>query len=29
MEAAYKIYELNNGHFLDEAPNGNPSILYT
>lgn len=29
MEAAYKIYELNNGNFLDEAPNGNPSILYT
>lgn len=29
MEAAYKIYELNNGHFLDEAPNGNPSILYS
>ena len=29
MEASYKIYELSNGHFLDEAPNGNPSILYT
>lgn len=29
MEAAYTIFEMNNGHFLDQAPNGNPSILYS
>lgn len=28
VESAYTIYDLNKGHFLDEAPNGNKSILY-
>lgn len=28
VEAAYTIYDLNNGHFLDEAPNGSKSVLY-
>ena len=28
VETAYTIYDLNKGHFLDEAPNGNKSILY-
>ena len=28
MEAAYRLYKMNNGNFLDVAPNGQPSILY-
>lgn len=28
MEAAYRLYDKNNGNFLDKAPNGKDSILY-
>ena len=28
MEAAYKIYHLNNGNLIDQAPNGNSSVLF-
>lgn len=28
MEAAYRIYHLNNGNLIDKAPNGNSSILF-
>lgn len=28
VEAAYRVFALNNGHFLEEAPNGRPSILF-
>lgn len=28
MEAAYEIYHLNNGNLIDQAPNGNISILF-
>lgn len=28
MEAAYKIYDKNNGNFIDFAPNGQPSGLF-
>lgn len=28
MEAAYKIYHLNNGHMLDSSRNGQPSLLF-
>lgn len=28
MEAAYKIYDRNGGHFLDLTPDGKPSILF-
>lgn len=28
VNAAYDVYNLNNGNFLDKAPNGEPSILF-
>lgn len=28
MEAAYKMWELNNGHSYDKAPNGEDSIIF-
>jgi len=28
MEAAYEIYNKNNGNFIDFAPNGQPSGLF-
>lgn len=28
MEAAYEIYHLNNGNLIDQAPNGNSSVLF-
>lgn len=29
MESAYKIYDMNNGNFIDFAPNGEPSGLFS
>ena len=28
MEAAYRMWELNNGHSYDKAPNGEDSIIF-
>jgi len=28
MESAYKVYHRNGGHFLDETPQGKPSLLF-
>ena len=27
-EVAYTIWDMNNGHGIDKAPNGEPSILF-
>nr|DAX07830.1 MAG TPA: hypothetical protein [Caudoviricetes sp.] len=28
MNAAYSIWDMNNGNSIDRAPNGEPSILF-